>query len=212
MKRFAFTSITALVFVACQEATGPQPAEEALVTPQLAATGGGYTAIDLGTLGAGLRFPAKRAADVAGPDRALAAIQVRGPRGPPFLADPLSGCVGTLGDHPGAGRDEMRVPTRLTELVPLSRDALNGSRRLIDLAEIYSMVGEVDAAIDILEEVLSVPSLMTVQRLRLQPTWDPLRDHPRFQALLPEARTARLTPLVDAGPPAPHLVSGTGCP
>jgi len=28
------------------------------------------------------------------------------------------------------------------------------------------------------------PSLLPVGLLRLHPVWDPLRDHPRFQALL----------------------------
>ena len=52
------------------------------------------------------------------------------------------------------------------------------------LAEIYATTGEYDAAIDRLEYLLSIPYPMTVSVLRLDPLWDPLRDHPRFQALL----------------------------
>ena len=33
-------------------------------------------------------------------------------------------------------------------------------------------------------DVLSVPSDLSVHILRLDPLWDPIRDHPRFQALL----------------------------
>ena len=53
-----------------------------------------------------------------------------------------------------------------------------------DLARIYTMVGEHDAAIDRLESLLAVPSPTAVPMLRIDPAWKPLRDHPRFQALL----------------------------
>jgi hypothetical protein len=45
-------------------------------------------------------------------------------------------------------------------------------------------VGNYDAAIDLLDYLLSIPSWMSVRRLKLHPMWDPLRDHARFQALL----------------------------
>ena len=53
----------------------------------------------------------------------------------------------------------------------------------------YALVGEFEAAIDQIEYLLSIPSLLTVDWLRLHPWWDPLRDHPRFQALLEEHYT-----------------------
>ena len=52
------------------------------------------------------------------------------------------------------------------------------------MAHIYVMVGEYEAAIDQLEVLLSIPSELSVQLLRIDPRYDPLRDHPRFQALL----------------------------
>jgi serine/threonine-protein kinase len=55
---------------------------------------------------------------------------------------------------------------------------------LTALPEIYAIVGEYDAAIDQLELLLSIPSPLSVQLLRVDPLWDPLRDHPRFQKLL----------------------------
>ena len=68
--------------------------------------------------------------------------------------------------------------------MPVSHDALDGPSFVVSLAQIYSMVGEFDAAIDQLEYLLSIPATFSVQLLRLDPFWDPLRDHPRFQALL----------------------------
>ena len=70
------------------------------------------------------------------------------------------------------------------ELLPVSKDAWRGLYRVEDLARIYVMVGEYDAAIDQLEFLLSRPSNLSVALLRLDPTWDPVRDHPRFQRLL----------------------------
>jgi hypothetical protein len=66
----------------------------------------------------------------------------------------------------------------------MSKEALRGASRVEDLARIYTMVGEYDAAIDQLEILLAVPSETAVPMLRIDPTWNPLRGHPRFQALL----------------------------
>ncbi len=52
------------------------------------------------------------------------------------------------------------------------------------LAQISMLIGEHDAAIDRLDHLLSVPSIISVPLLRLDPLWDPLRSHSRFQALL----------------------------
>ena len=50
------------------------------------------------------------------------------------------------------------------------------------------MIGDYDAAIDRLEERWTVNIEVTVSLLRFDPLWDPLRDHPRFQALLEKKR------------------------
>lgn len=69
-------------------------------------------------------------------------------------------------------------------LLPLFEDAYVGTFSIESLAEIYTMVGEIDKAIDQLELVLSIPSYTTVNRLKLDPKWDPLREHPRFMQLI----------------------------
>ncbi len=65
----------------------------------------------------------------------------------------------------------------------LSEDAYLGAEPLVDLAVTYARVGEYDKALDLIDTLLSIPSSVTVAKLRLDPYYDPLRDRPRFQAL-----------------------------
>ena len=84
------------------------------------------------------------------------------------------------------GREEeaIREGRRAVNLRPVSKDAFNGPRPRERLARVYVLVREYDAAIDELEYLLSIPSLTSVPGLRLDPAWDPLREHPRFRALV----------------------------
>jgi len=86
----------------------------------------------------------------------------------------------------GRSEEAMRAGEQAVELMPISTDAVDGPDQAIELAKIYTRVGEVDMALDLIDELLSIPSLLSVGLLRLDPVWDPLRDHPRFQALLEE--------------------------
>ena len=88
--------------------------------------------------------------------------------------------------YAGLGRREeaIREGKLAVEINPLSKDALYGPMLILNLAEIYTLLGEQDAAIDQLEVLLSIPSELSVPLLKLDPQWDPLREHPRFKALL----------------------------
>ncbi len=90
--------------------------------------------------------------------------------------------------YAGLGRKEeaIQVARAAVDLFPLSMDAWRGGNWLSNLAEIYVRVGEYEAAIDQLELLLSIPSPLSAPLLRVDPLWDPLRDHPRFQKLLEE--------------------------
>jgi len=84
-----------------------------------------------------------------------------------------------------ARKDEaLRAATRASELFPISKDAVQGPPLAECVARVYSSAGEYEAALDQLEYLLSIPAGANVWDLRLDPRWDPLRDHPRFQALL----------------------------
>jgi TolB-like protein len=73
----------------------------------------------------------------------------------------------------GQKEEAVRAGERAVALMPTSKDALVGPNLSIELAKIYA-----------LDELLSIPSDLSVGLLRLDPAWDPLRDDPRFQALL----------------------------
>jgi len=71
------------------------------------------------------------------------------------------------------------------ELLPISREAWRGSFRLVDLAQIYTMVGEQELALDAIEELLNKPTdALSISYLKLDPTWRPLIGNPRFKKLI----------------------------
>jgi tetratricopeptide (TPR) repeat protein len=88
--------------------------------------------------------------------------------------------------HAGLGhKDEaLRAAQTGVDLMPISREAYRGTLRAEDLARVNALVGDLEAAIDILDDLLTRPSRLCVPLLRLDPAWDPLRKRPRFQALL----------------------------
>jgi serine/threonine-protein kinase len=63
-----------------------------------------------------------------------------------------------------------------------SEEALSEARWL---QQSFSYRGdEAEAALDEIERLLAEPSWVSVHKLRLDPLWDPIRDHPRFRELL----------------------------
>jgi TolB-like protein/Tfp pilus assembly protein PilF len=73
---------------------------------------------------------------------------------------------------------------RATELLPESLDAFDGPVTTQTLAEVYVTVGEYDQALPLIDGLLSRPSSLTVEFLKIHPVFDPIRNDPRFIALL----------------------------
>jgi len=88
--------------------------------------------------------------------------------------------------YAGLGRKEDAIREGMlgVELLPVTKDALKGVGHVEDLARIYVMVGEFDAAIDQLGFALSRSGQTSIHLLRLDPAWNPLRNHPRYKELL----------------------------
>jgi TolB-like protein/Tfp pilus assembly protein PilF len=73
---------------------------------------------------------------------------------------------------------------RATELQPETKDAFGGPEITEGVAQVHAILGENDRAIEILDGLLSRPSSVTAEVLKVNPVWDPLRSDPRFQALI----------------------------
>jgi eukaryotic-like serine/threonine-protein kinase len=70
----------------------------------------------------------------------------------------------------------------------IERDAIDGASQRQYLALTYMLAGRHGDAIATLRGLLAVPSAVTVQRLRLDPTYDSMRGEPAFQQLLATGR------------------------
>ncbi len=88
--------------------------------------------------------------------------------------------------YAGLGMSEaaVREGARAVELLPVSRDAVYGLSYLLDLAVIYAMVGDENAALSEIERLLAIPSMVSPAWLHFDFRFDSLRDNPDFQALL----------------------------
>jgi TolB-like protein/Flp pilus assembly protein TadD len=86
----------------------------------------------------------------------------------------------------GLGQKEAAIAEgrRAVELLPESQDAFDGPNATLLLAQIYARTGENDQALQLLDHSLNTPNGITVPILKLDPVWDPLRNDPRFQALI----------------------------
>ncbi len=90
----------------------------------------------------------------------------------------------------GLGRKEeaIREGRRAVELLPITKDSLNGAFALEFLAVVYAWTNEKDLALEQLDLVSKTPGDLSYGRLRLHPFWDPLRGDPRFEKLVEEVK------------------------
>ena len=94
--------------------------------------------------------------------------------------------------HALSGRPDeaVRDGRRAMELLPISRDAVDASRRHILVATAFVLAGDRDAAFRLLDALAAVPSPLSSASLRLNPVYDSLRDDPRYPELLEKLEAA----------------------
>ena len=107
-----------------------------------------------------------------------------------LLVSMLGSVEAGLGNKEAALREGERAMT----LMPASEDAVYGPIAEETLAAIEARVGEPERALARIERLLTTPYgayPLTQPTLRIDPVWDPLRQHPRYKAIVegPEPKT-----------------------
>ncbi len=100
--------------------------------------------------------------------------------------------LGIILAHLGQKARAIEEGEKGVRLMPLEKDALDeGPNALYELAQIYALTGESDAAIDKLEQILSIPNMYSVYFVQSDQELASLATLPRFQKLLEKYKTAR---------------------
>jgi TolB-like protein/Tfp pilus assembly protein PilF len=88
----------------------------------------------------------------------------------------------------GRNDDALRLAREAVEAEPIEKDSFVGTDFLVGLAQIEAHSGESEEALKLLRQLLIIPAgeFVSVARLKIDPVWDPIRNHPGFQKLLSE--------------------------
>jgi serine/threonine-protein kinase len=95
----------------------------------------------------------------------------------------------------GRRRDALAEARWIAESAYYREDHYNGTIAAAARAKMLAQLGEADSALAEIERLLAQPSRESVHTIRLDPLYDPIRDDPRFQALLEEYDPPQPVPL-----------------
>jgi len=94
-------------------------------------------------------------------------------------------CVLGLIDAALGRKDEaIREGRRAIELLPITKDSIDGAELMKYMGVIYAWCGERDLAIEQIVATLKIPSTLSYGNLKLHPNWDSLRGDPRFDKIV----------------------------
>jgi TolB-like protein/Tfp pilus assembly protein PilF len=93
----------------------------------------------------------------------------------------LAEALAALGEREAAAR----AAHHATELMPISADAMTGPFILYDtVRRVFAPMSDSDTALRELEVFLASPGFYSIEGILLDPRLDPIRDDPRFEALV----------------------------
>jgi TolB-like protein/DNA-binding winged helix-turn-helix (wHTH) protein/Tfp pilus assembly protein PilF len=84
----------------------------------------------------------------------------------------------------GRKEEALREGRRAVELLPVEKDAINGTRMIASLANIAAWVGDKELACEQLAIAIRPPSELSYGQLKLLPWWDPLRGDRCFEKIV----------------------------
>ena len=84
----------------------------------------------------------------------------------------------------GRKEEALREGWRAVELLPVGKDAINGTSMIVCVAKIAAWIGDNDLACEQVARASRLPSGVSYGELKLLPFWDPLRGEPRFEQIV----------------------------
>jgi TolB-like protein/class 3 adenylate cyclase/cytochrome c-type biogenesis protein CcmH/NrfG len=94
--------------------------------------------------------------------------------------------LGQIDAEMGRKKDALDEGLRAIDMLPPSKDAINGHQLQARMIMIYAQAGEEERALDLLEKNSHQPYAPEYGSLKLDEVWDSLRGHPRFEKLVVE--------------------------
>ena len=101
----------------------------------------------------------------------------------PDFAPALS-LLGMIDAALGRKKEALSEGRHACELLPISKDGVDGVALAVNLAQIYAWLGEKDLAIEQIATVERSPNELSYGLLKLHPYWDSLRGDPRFEKIV----------------------------
>jgi hypothetical protein len=105
-------------------------------------------------------------------------VQAQPNYGPPLCV------LGLIDAALGRKDDALREGRRAIELMPITKDSINGAHMIEYFAMTAAWAGDKDLACEELTTVIKLPGTLSYGQLKLLPFWDPLRGDPRFEKIV----------------------------
>ena len=97
---------------------------------------------------------------------------------------PVYTVLGLIDAGLGRKEDAIREGRKAIELLPITKNSIDGAELMKYLAVIYTWCGEKNLALDQIAATLRIPSSLSYGTLKLHPYWDALRGDPRFEKIV----------------------------